>query len=49
MSKLCPSAQPGMDRCQVIGVVRRNGPAPVVEYINQRLPASEDVLAWPLR
>src|ERR1022692_1230098 len=45
MSKLCPSAQPGMDGCQVIGVVRRNGPAPMLEYLNQHLAASEELLA----
>jgi hypothetical protein len=45
MSKLCPSAQPGMDQCQVLGVVRRNGAAPMLEYLNQHLPASEEILA----
>jgi hypothetical protein len=45
MSKLCPSAQPGMDQCQVLGVVRRNGPAPMVEYLNQHLPADAEILA----
>jgi hypothetical protein len=45
MPKLCPSAQPGMDQCQVLGVVRRNGPAPMIEYLNQHLSADAEVLA----
>ncbi|MFZ0481642.1 MAG: hypothetical protein WAL71_21055 [Terriglobales bacterium] len=45
MSKLCPSAQPGMDRCRVLGVVRRDGSAPMLEYLNENLPASPEVLA----
>ncbi len=45
MSKLCPSAQPGMDRAIVLGVVQQEGPRPVVEYLNARLPATPDVLA----
>jgi hypothetical protein len=45
MSKLCPSAQPGMDQCRILGVVRRDGPAPMLEYLNQHVPAGEEVLA----
>lgn len=45
MSKLCPSAQPGMDQCRILGVVRRDGPAPMLKYLNQHVPASEEVLA----
>lgn len=45
MSKLCPSAQPGMDQCRVLGVVQREGPAPMVEYLNRHLPATPEVLA----
>lgn len=45
MRKLCPSAQPGMDRCRVLGVVRQEGEAPIVEYLNQPLPATPEVLA----
>ncbi|PPD02413.1 MAG: hypothetical protein CTY36_09275, partial [Methylocystis sp.] len=45
MSKLCPSAQPGMDRAMVLGVVRQDGPSPVVQYLNERLPATPEVLA----
>jgi hypothetical protein len=45
MSKLCPSAQPGMDQCRVLGVVQRDGPTPVLQYLNQPLPATPEVLA----
>jgi hypothetical protein len=45
MSKLCPSAQPGMDDCRVLGVVQQDGPAPRLVYLNQILPATDDVLA----
>jgi len=45
MSKLCPSAQPGMDRAMVLGVVQQDGPHPVVEYVNARIPATPEVLA----
>jgi hypothetical protein len=45
MPKLCPSAQPGMDRCRVLGVVQRDGPVPILEYLEQPLSATPDVLA----
>jgi hypothetical protein len=45
MGKLCPSAQPGMDRCKVLGVVRLEGDTPIVEYLKQSLPATPEVLA----
>ena len=45
MSKLCPSAQPGMDRAMVLGVVQQDGPRPVVEYLNARVPATPEILA----
>jgi hypothetical protein len=45
MSKLCPSAQPGMDNCRVLGVVQQEGPAPTIVYLSELLPATEDVLA----
>ena|SRR5215831_4585429 len=45
MSKLCPSAQPGMERCSVLGVVRQEGPAPTLQYLNQLLPATPSILA----
>ncbi len=45
MAKLCPSAQPGMDQCRVLGVVQRDGPAPMLQYLNEHVPATEEVLA----
>lgn len=45
MSKFCPSAQPGMDHALVLGVVQQEGPRPVVQYLNARLPATPEVLA----
>jgi len=45
MSKLCPSAQPGMDRAMVLGVVQQDGSRPVVEYLNARVPATPEILA----
>lgn len=51
MSKLCPSAQPGMDRCTILGVVQHDGPKPLVVYLKVAVPATEDVLrmAAPLK
>ena len=45
MSKLCPSAQPGMDNCRVLGVVQQDGPTPRLVYLDELLPATDDVLA----
>lgn len=45
MSKLCPSAQPGMDRCRVLGVVQRDSPAPTLQYLNEHVPATPEVFA----
>jgi hypothetical protein len=50
MSKLCPSAQPGMENCRVLGVVLESAlqegkPAPRIVYLNELLPATNDVLA----
>jgi hypothetical protein len=45
MSKLCPSAQPGMESCRVLGVVRHKGPTPKLVYLNQFLSATPEVLA----
>ena len=45
MSKLCPSAQPGMDQCRVLAVVQQEGPTPVLEYLDEHLPATPEVLA----
>jgi hypothetical protein len=50
VSKLCPSAQPGMDRCQVWGVVDHDrGPAPVVKYLNEPVEATPEVLTTTAR
>ena len=45
MSKLCPSAQPGMDKCRILGVVQQEGPTPMLTYLNQAVLATPDVLA----
>jgi hypothetical protein len=45
MAKLCPSAQPGMDNCQVLGVVQRDGPKPMLLYLSKPVPATPEVLA----
>jgi len=45
MSKLCPSAQPGMDNCRILGVVQQDGPRPMLLYLNQHVPATPEVLA----
>jgi hypothetical protein len=45
MAKLCPSAQPGMEQCRVLGVVQRDGPSPILQYLDQHLPATAEVLA----
>jgi hypothetical protein len=34
-----------MERAMVLGVVQQDGPRPVVEYLNTRVPATPDVLA----
>src|SRR5882762_4542490 len=34
-----------MDRCQVLGVVRQDGPEPMVAYLEQPLAATREVLA----
>jgi hypothetical protein len=50
MTKLCPSAQPGMENCMVLGVVQAEG-TPKIAYLNQHLPATPQVLsmAAPLK
>lgn len=45
MAKLCPSAQPGMEGCRVLGVVQRDGDTPRLEYLSEHLPATEEILA----
>jgi hypothetical protein len=41
----CPSAQPGMADVQVLGVVTRDGPAPVVAYLDEPVAPTQDMLA----
>jgi hypothetical protein len=45
MSKLCPSAQPGMDNCRVLGVVEQQGSTPRLVYLEQALPITPEILA----
>ncbi len=45
MTKLCPSAQPGMEKCRVLGVVQRDGPTPMLQYLAETLPATPEILA----
>jgi hypothetical protein len=45
MAKLCPSAQPGMDNCRILGVVQQEGPTPRLAYLNQHVLATAEVLA----
>jgi len=48
----CPSAQSGMADALVLGVVAGSDDAPRVEYLNEHVPATQDVLdmagpVWP--
>ena len=43
--KSCPSAQPGMEGAQVLGVVEQEGGEARVAYLNTRLPVSDELLA----
>jgi hypothetical protein len=45
MAKLCPSAQPGMDKCRILGVVQQGGSTPMLVYLKEHVPATPDVLA----
>jgi hypothetical protein len=45
MSKLCPSAQPGMDNCRILGVVQQEGATPMLAYLDRPVPATPEVLA----
>src|SRR5215471_4858707 len=45
MAKLCPSAQPGMDQCRVLGVVRHDAPRPLLVYLTHPMPATGEILA----
>jgi hypothetical protein len=41
----CPSAQPEMENCRVIGVVSGTADAAQVAYVNEHVPASAELLA----
>ncbi len=51
MSKLCPSAQPGMSNCTVLGVLQQEGTTPMLAYLNRTVPAARSILdlASPLK
>jgi hypothetical protein len=42
---LCPSAQPDMANCQVLGVMTEGGEGPRLSYLNQRLDVTDEVIA----
>lgn len=42
---MCPSAQPDMAGCRVLGVVGGTAEAPRTAYLTQILPATEDILS----
>ena len=44
-SLLCPSAQPDMAGSRVLGVVGGSAGAPLVSYLNEVLPVTNEVLA----
>jgi len=41
---LCPSAQPEMKECRVLGVVGGTAERPELAYLNQLLPVTEELL-----
>jgi hypothetical protein len=41
----CPSAQPDMENCRVLGVVGGTANAAQVAYVNEHVPASPELLA----
>src|SRR5262249_38837610 len=41
----CPSAQPGMTDARVLGVVSGEADAPRLAYLNERVPATPELLA----
>ncbi|MEA2833386.1 MAG: hypothetical protein QOG66_1588, partial [Methylobacteriaceae bacterium] len=42
---LCPSAQPGMQDLQVLGVVSGSGEDARLAYVNAHVPATDELLA----
>jgi hypothetical protein len=51
MPKLCPSAQPGMDECRILGLVNWQGVSPKLEYLSELVSATPELLsmAAPLK
>ena len=45
MSKLCPSAQPGMENCRIIGLVQPEGATVRLAYLKEHVPATPELLA----
>jgi hypothetical protein len=45
LTVMCPSAQPGMNELQLIGVVTFDEDAPRVAYLNETVPVTEELLA----
>lgn len=45
MSKLCPSAQPGMENCRILGLVQPEGAATRLAYLNEHVAATPELLA----
>ncbi|HEU0119986.1 MAG TPA: hypothetical protein VFQ91_05625 [Bryobacteraceae bacterium] len=44
-AQMCPSAQPEMRDARVLGVIGGTADAPLVSYLNEMVPVSEEVLA----
>lgn len=44
-SRMCPSAQPEMRDARVLGVIGGTSEAPLVSYLNEPVPVSEEILA----
>lgn len=42
---LCPSAQPGMENCQVLGVLEGDGDKPMLSYLNQHVAVTGEILS----
>ncbi len=42
---MCPSAQPGMDNCRVLGVIDHDAPKPMLLYLNREMAVTPEVLA----
>jgi hypothetical protein len=41
---LCPSSQPGIENCRVLGVIQPGHQGPEIAWLDAPLPATEDVL-----